>query len=122
MENSPTLVFWSPVPSGSTLNIKAAGDENVFDVTVGRSREGEAQTPVGFSAVVPGPFKQAVGGGDAWAFTPIVAVFSTPQNPVTLEASITDASGSVVAVGGVKLEAQWAFASEGANLLKILVS
>src|SRR3954447_9202004 len=90
MPNCPNLVFWSPVPVGSTLKVSASGDQNVFDVTVGRSRNGQALTPFGFKQVVPGPATQAVAADENWAFTPVVSVFSTPQAPVTLNASVVD--------------------------------
>ncbi len=126
MANCPSLVFWSPVPAGSTLKVSATGDQNVFDVTVGRSRNGQPLTPFGFKQVVPGPASQAIAEGENWAFTPVVSVFVTPQSPVTLSASVVDASGNVVTLanggGGIKLECQWQFASEGASMIKILVT
>ncbi len=128
MANCPNLVFWSPVPAGSTFKVQASGDQNVFDVTVGRGLNGVQQTPLGFNAIVPGPASQPIAAGDQWSFTPVVALFATPLNPVTLTAWIQDAAGKDVVIAGsggaasVTLRCQWQFASEGAQMIKILVA
>jgi len=126
MANCDNIVFWSPVPSGSIFKVKAAGDKNVFDITVGRSMNGANQTPVGFKSLVPGPASQEVVSGQRWVFTCVVSLFSTPSNPVTLDAWVEDAQGNKVQLPDADgapqdLDCDWAFATVGANMVKIFV-
>lgn len=126
MANCDNIVFWSPVPSGSVFKIKAAGDKNVFDITVGRSMNGANQTPFGFTALVPGPASQQVVSGQRWVFTAVVSLFSTPTNPVTLDAWVEDAAGNKVQLPDANgapqdLVCDWTFAAMGAGMVKIFV-
>jgi hypothetical protein len=126
MASCDNIVFWSPVPAGSILKIKGAGDINVFDVTVGRSMNGAHQTPFGFKQVVPGPASQVVGKSERWVFTAVVSLFGTPKQPVTISASVEDAAGKKVQLPDANgaladLDCQWQFAAPGANILKIFV-
>jgi hypothetical protein len=126
MANCDNIVFWSPVPAGSIFKIKAAGDINTFDITVGRSMNGKPQTPFGFKAVVPGPASQAVAKGERWVFTAVVSLFDTPKNPVTLSAWVEDSTGTKVQLtdadgDSANLECEWQFAAAGASLIKIFV-
>jgi hypothetical protein len=126
MPNCDNIVFWSPVPAGSVFKIKAAGDINTFDVTVGRSMNGGHQTPFSFEQVVPGPASQTVAQGQRWVFTAVVSLFTTPANAVTLNAWVEDPAGTKVQLpdangAPANLECDWSFATDGASLIKIFV-
>jgi hypothetical protein len=121
------LVFWSPVPDHSVFTIRASGDQNVFDVTVGRSLNGGHQVPFGYNDLVPGPASQVIARGERWAFTVVVSLFSTPDNPVIVDANMEDAAGNTVSLphadgAPMTLECQWRIARVGASMIKILVA
>ncbi len=121
-----SIVFWSPVPGGSVFKIKGTGDQNVFNVTVGCSRNGGHETPFGHKQVVPGPASRVVVKGERWVFTVIVALFSKPPNPVVIEAWIEDTAGGTVTLPDAdgtpsNLRCQWKIASVGSNMIKIFV-
>jgi hypothetical protein len=126
MSNCDNIVFWSPVPAGSIFKIKGVGDVNTFDITVGRSRNGAHQTPIGHKQIVPGPASQSVAAGERWAFTVVVSLFSTPPDPVQINAWLEDAGGKKVQLPDANgapadLLCSWVFASDGASLIKIFV-
>ena len=127
MANCDNIVFWSPVPAGSIFKIKATGDVNVFDITVGRSRNGGDETPLGHKQVVPGPASQSVAKGDRWTFTVVMTLFNKPKSPVSLKAWLEDGSSAKVhlpdATGApTDLHCEWEFTTPGASLIKIFVA
>jgi len=118
MANCDNYVFWSPVPAGATFNIKAAGDQHVFNVVVGRASNGAQVAPWLHPQVDPGPATQRIKAKDKWTFSPVVALFAKPNNPVTLEAWMSDAKGQDVTIPGngasVTLRCLWQFDDKGA--------
>ncbi|HEU4888068.1 MAG TPA: hypothetical protein VFV49_09290 [Thermoanaerobaculia bacterium] len=127
MANCDNIVFWSPVPSGSVFKIKAAGDKTSFTIVVGRSRNGTAKPVIPFGDLVPGPAEQVVNAGDRWSFTPVISLFHTGTDPVTVEAWVEDGAGTTLNLpddngAPQPLQCSWTFNTVGGNALKIFVA
>lgn len=121
------IVFWSPVPAGSVFKIKAAGDKTAFTIVVGRSRNGSPKPVIPFRDICPGPASQVINAGDRWSFTPVISVFHTPPQPVTVQAWVEDSAGNVLKFSdddgnAIQLKCDWSFNTIGGNALKIFVA
>jgi len=128
MANCPNLVFWSPIPDGSTFKIKASGDADAFSITVGCSRNGGIKPILHHDDVVTnGPASQAIAAGDRWAFTPAISIFHTPANDVAVEAWVEGPDGKDVMLptdegSTFPAHCQWTFNAVGGQLLTILIA
>jgi hypothetical protein len=127
MANCDNVVFWSPVPAGSVFKIKAAGDKNAFTIIVGCSLNGSLKPVMPFADLVPGPAKQVISAGDRWAFTPVISVFHTVSEPITVDAWVEDGSGNTISLpddagAPQPLKCSWTFTAVGGNALKIFVA
>jgi len=127
MANCESIVFWSPVPSGSVFKIKAAGDKTAFTIVGGRSRNGTSKPVMPFSDLVPGPAEQVVNTGDRWSFTPVISLFQDVPQAITVEAWVEDGNGTTISLpddsgAPQPLNCTWAFSAMGGNVLKIFVA
>lgn len=76
---------------------------------------------------MPGPAQQAISAGDRWAFTPVISLFHSVTEPVTVEASVEDGNGNTITLPDDDGAAQpllcgWTFTAMGGNVLKIFVA
>ncbi len=116
------LLFWRPIPAGSTFKASASGDENKFNVLVAIHLNGKPLPPLRHHDLIPGPAKIAFNAGDHYVFDVALSVFSKPDKPIDYTMSVVDAAGKVVSINGIALQCDTSMSDIGSRNIKVIAT